>query len=167
MLARFSLPEHRLTWIVLLFSTTSLTMTGCGDSQFEFAPVSGQVLLDGKPVNGARVVFMPQASGDKLVVGPYSNGETDDEGRFQLESVEPRPNAGAVVGPHRVVVSTRKTHLDPEDRDIEIVDSPETIPWPYTNYKKTPLTFEVTPDGSETANFELSGELGQPRNRRR
>ena len=169
-LARFSatwLPGQQLIWIVLLLSTTSLSTIGCGNSQFEFAPVSGQILLDGKPVSGARVVFMPQANGDKLMVGPYSNGETDDEGRFQLESVEPRPNQGAVVGPHRVVISTRKTHLDPNDRDIEIVDSPETIPRPYTNYRKTPLSFDVPSDGSDEANFELDGKLGKLLNKRR
>ncbi|MEQ8209896.1 MAG: carboxypeptidase-like regulatory domain-containing protein [Lacipirellulaceae bacterium] len=140
---------------------------GCSDSKFEYAPVTGSVKLDGQPVSGARVVFMPQASGDSREAGPYSNGETDEQGNFQLSSVATDPREGAVVGNHRIVISTRKTHLDPENRDIEIVDSPETIPRPYTNYQKTPLTFEVSTDGKNEANFDLDGELGKrPKNRR-
>ena len=151
----------------LLFTVTAVLSIGCGDSRFKYAPVSGQVLLDGKPVSGARVVFMPRATGESHEAGPYSNGETDDEGRFQLESVEAKSRDGAVVGPHRVIISTRKSHLDPDDRDVEIIDSPEIIPWPYTNYKKTPLSFEVPAEGSEVANFELDGQLGKRQDRRR
>lgn len=140
---------------------------GCGDSQFEYAPVSGKVTLDGEPVSGARVVFMPQASGDSREAGPYSNGETDEQGNFELSSVATDPHDGAVVGNHRIVISTRKTHLDPDNRDIEIIDVPESIPRPYTNYQKTPLTFQVSTDGPNEAKFELDGELGKPQKKRR
>ncbi len=141
-----------------------LYAAGCGDARFDYAPVSGQVLLDGEPVEKARVVFMPRATGDSLEAGPYSNGETDSEGRFELRSVEARPHDGAVVGTHRVVVSTRRSRLDPEDPDIEIVTEPERIPRQYTNYRSTPLTIEVPEEGTETANFSLEPD---PPGRRR
>lgn len=143
------------------------TTLGCSESKFEYAPVSGSVKLDGQPVSGARVVFMPQASGESREAGPYSNGETDDQGNFELSSVDTDPRDGAVVGNHRIVISTRKTHLDPDNRDIEIIDVPESIPRSYTNYQKTPLTFQVSTDGKNEANFDLNGELGKPQKKRR
>ncbi len=132
-----------------------LFTVGCGRSKFEYAPVAGQILLDGNPVANARVVFMPTAAGADGEAGPYSNGETDQEGRYRLTSVSEHPMEGAVVGAHRVIVSTRKSHLDPNNRDIEIIDAREIIPQPYCDYRKTPLVFEVPAKGSASADFAL------------
>jgi hypothetical protein len=135
-----------------------LAVAGCGDSKFSYAPVAGQVLLDGKPVPNARVVFMPRTTREDGEAGPYSNGTTDDEGRFTLATVESDSKSGAVVGPHRVIVSTRQAHVEPNDPDIEIIDSPETIPRPYNHYRLTPLTFEVPPKGTTSADFKLDSK---------
>lgn len=133
----------------------AVSLAGCGGSKFDFASVSGQILLDGKPVENARVVFMPTASGKDGEAGPYSNGETDEQGRYKLESATEKSTKGAVVGFHRIIVSTRRSHLDPTNPDIEIVDVEESIPFPYYDYRRTPLEFEVTPEGSDSANFSL------------
>ncbi len=101
---------------------------------------------------------MPNTTSSDGEAGPYSNGETDDEGRYRLKSVEERPREGAVIGSHRIIVSTRKSHLDPEDRDIEIVDAEEIIPAPYYDYRNTPLTFSVPPGGSDSADFALKSK---------
>ncbi len=134
---------------------------GCGDSKFSFAPVAGQVLLDGKPVRNARVVFMPQTTRADGEAGPYSNGTTDEEGRFTLSSVQENSKSGAVVGPHRVIVSTRQSHVDPFNPDNVTIDSPETIPRLYTDYRLTPLTFDVPPGGTTTADFTLESKQQQ------
>jgi hypothetical protein len=132
--------------------------TGCGDSKFKFAPVEGRVLLDGHPVAKARVVFMPQASGADGEAGPYSGGETDADGRYSLASTEETPHAGAVVGSHRIVISTKRAHLHPTELDLEVIDSPETIPAEYTNYRLTPLTFDVPVGGTTSADFSLESQ---------
>lgn len=137
------------------FLLATLAMTGCGGSKFDFAPVSGKILLEGEPVNNARVVFMPRASGTDAEAGPYSNGETDEQGRYELRSATENSTRGAVVGSHRVIVSTRRSHLDPDNPDIEIIDAEERIPQPYNDYRKTPLEFDVPPEGSESADFSL------------
>lgn len=131
---------------------------GCGDGKFQFAPVEGRVLLDGQPVAKARVVFMPKASGADGEAGPYSSGETDSEGRYILSTLEEKPIAGAVVGSHRITISTRVAHLDPDKLDTEVIDSPETIPAEYTNYRLTPLTFDVPAGGSTSADFSLESQ---------
>ncbi|QDT69278.1 hypothetical protein MalM25_22140 [Planctomycetes bacterium MalM25] len=133
-----------------------LAAIGCNNSKFEFAEVQGSVTLDGQPVPEAKVVYMPVASNDDGEAGPYSQGVTDAEGRYTLKSVEPSPHKGAVVGQHKIVVSTKRAHLDPDKLDVEIIDSPETIPRQYTYYKRTPLTFEVPSGGTEIADFQLT-----------
>ena len=130
-------------------------VAGCSNSKFEFADVGGRVLLDGEPVNDARIVFMPVAQNEDGEAGPYSQGITDADGNYELRSVEESPRSGAVVGPHRIVVSTKKARLDPNQLDVEIIESPETIPWKYTYYKRTPLTFDVTREGTDSADFAL------------
>ncbi len=131
------------------------TFVGCSGSKFEFADVEGSVTLDGQPVPEAKVVYMPMASSDDGEAGPYSQGITDAEGRYTLSSVEPSPHDGAVVGQHKIVVSTKRAHLDPDRLDVEIIDSPETIPHQYTYYKRTPLTHEVPSGGTENADIQL------------
>lgn len=138
---------------------TLLVVTpGCGDGKFRFVPVEGRVLLDGRPVANARVVFMPQASGADGEAGPYSGGETYSEGRYSLSTLEESPHAGAVVGSHRITISTRVAHLHPTELDLEVIDSPETIPADYTNYRLTPLTFEVPASGTCAADFSLESQ---------
>lgn len=148
--------DRAIPFSVTLLAVIGLSMPlGCGGSKFEFADVSGRVMLDGSPVPEAKVVFMPTARNEGGESGPYSQGRTDAEGRFELATVEDSPRSGAVVGPHRVVVSTKRARLDPVNRDVEIVESPETIPWQYTYYKRTPLSYDVPSGGSDAAELLL------------
>lgn len=135
-----------------------LLIAGCNGSKFDFAPVSGQVSLNGEPVSGARVVFMPQDTLEDGESGPYSNGTTDGEGRFTLSSIEEVPRKGAVVGNHKVIISTKQSHLDPENRDVEIIDTPESIPWEFTHYRKTPLKSQVPAEGNDSVVFDLESK---------
>ena len=134
---------------------------GCADSKFEFAEVSGQIVLDGEPVSDAKVVFMPVTTNDDGESGPYSQGVTDPQGRYELRTQEEPSRRGAVVGRHRVIVSTKQAHLDPNVMDREIIDVPESIPWRYTYYRETPLAFDVARGGARDADFAL--ESSAPR----
>ena len=149
--------KHLKAEAALLLALLTIT-TGCGDSKFKFATVEGRVLLDGQPVAKARVVFMPQASGAEGEAGPYSGGKTDADGRYTLSSTEETPRAGAVVGAHRIIISTKRAHLHPTELDTEVIDSPETIPAEYTTYRLTPLTFDVPASGSTSADFSLESQ---------
>jgi hypothetical protein len=73
----------------------ALTATGCGQT----SSVKGRVLLDGQPVAGAAVLFMPDADGQ----GRPASGTTDSDGYFQLMTF--RPGDGAASGTYRIVVS--------------------------------------------------------------
>ncbi len=82
---------------VALSATALISMTGCGG---EFAPVSGTVTYDGEPVSKLRLVFSPEPIGEDYAVGPYSQGVTDEAGKFSLQTRYKDP--GAFIGKHRV-----------------------------------------------------------------
>lgn len=74
-------------------------LTGCGGG-LHLVAVRGQITLDGKPVKGAGVTFMPQ---DK---GPAAYGVTDQDGNYQLSTIN---SQGIVPGSYHVVVSLKES----------------------------------------------------------
>jgi hypothetical protein len=83
---------------VALSATALIAVTGCGGG--DFAPVSGTVNYDGKPVSKLQVVFSPEPIGENYAVGPYSMGVTDENGRFTLKTRYKDP--GAFIGKHQL-----------------------------------------------------------------
>ncbi|TWU22712.1 DUF4198 domain-containing protein [Bythopirellula polymerisocia] len=134
---------------------------GCSNTPYELVSVSGVVTLNGEPLSDATVSFEPNGAGKELV-GPGSMGTTDEQGAYELETY--KNESGAVVGFHTVRISTFKSEFKDfkNSDDLEIV-SKERVPWQYN--LNTQLTFEVPTEGTEGANFELTGEAPQLNNR--
>ena len=84
---------------IALLAIFSVTLTGCSGNG-DFAPVSGTVTYDGKPVPKLKVVFSPEPVGENYAVGPYSIGKTDDQGNFTLKTRY--DDVGAVIGKHKL-----------------------------------------------------------------
>ena len=136
----------------LLLNTGLLMMlaaVGCGGKGFRSAPVSGVVTLNGKPLAEATVIFQPAGSGNP---GPPSTATTDEEGRFTLLFSDQKP--GAVVGKHKVVVSTRQFHAQDENSDKEEEVVKEQVP---DAYRESPFEFEVPASGTNDAEINLMG----------
>lgn len=106
-----------------------LMLAGCGRGNVNVVPVSGIVTLDGNPVAAAYVTFLPQN-------GRPSVGRTDLDGRYELAFTG--KNKGALVGTHRVTVSTQQDAMP----DLGIEGAAEQIPEWYNS--KTQLILEVT-----------------------
>lgn len=81
-----------------LLAIFSIAISGCGSS--EFAPVSGTITNEGKPVGKLRVSFSPEPVGDNFSPGPYSSGTTDADGKFTLLTRHKDP--GAFIGAHKL-----------------------------------------------------------------
>ena len=129
---------------------------GCSESSkpYKTAPVSGVIKLDGQPLAAARVTFMPLPDGQSTrQSGPEAAGETDAAGRYSMTTVF--GDSGASIGKNRVMVSTRKTELDPTNPDRSKEVAKERVPGKYFT-DQAPLIFEVLPDGSKSADFELT-----------
>jgi hypothetical protein len=127
-----------------------VALAGCG-SEYQIAPVSGKITLDGEPLDGALVNFEPVRQGDSLEAGYGSNAECDANGAFSLKSLHGED--GAIVGPHRVLITTFKAKEGPNGETL--IWSQEKVPQRYMDYDK-PLTFEVPADGTSEANFDLT-----------
>ena len=133
----------------------------CGDSPFETAPVSGKVTLNGQPLADARITF--QSIGSEKEQGPGSATTTDAEGKFTLTTAE--GSRGATVGKHQVRISTLKMNEDKRTEDAGFLRRasnpanvlvPEKVPLKYG--RESPLTFDVPKGGTDSANFDLTGD---------
>ena len=132
-----------------------LVICGCSNTSkpYTTAPVSGIVTLDGQPLAAAHVTFMPVANpqgGSQS--GPEAAGDTDASGRYLLKTVF--GDTGASVGKNRVMITTRKTELDPSNPDRSKEVAKERVPMKYFT-EQAPLYFDVPQAGSQAANFEL------------
>jgi hypothetical protein len=138
----------------ILAAVCMCSLAGCTESSrpYQTAPVWGTVTLDGVPLADAHVTFMPvPASGRDA--GPEAAGNTDSHGRYSLETVF--GDRGASVGKNRVMISTRKTELDPANPDRPKEVAKERIPNKYFT-EQAPLVFDVPTRGTNAANFDLA-----------
>lgn len=98
-----------------LLGTALLVSTGCGGGDknpgVDLEPVTGTVLLDGSPVEGATVVFHGEQG---------ASGITDSSGKFTLTTFD--PGDGAKVGVYKVTVS--KSEMVGVDDSYNDVNSP-------------------------------------------
>ena len=70
---RCNILQVRVSWAILC-----VLWAGCGEG-LPLAPVAGVVTLDGQPVKGALLEFIPQQPG-----GSTSYGTTDEDGRYRM-----------------------------------------------------------------------------------
>ncbi len=73
----------------------TLAIAGCNKGP-ERVPVSGQVLIDGKPLTVGHIELHPTGA-------RRSQGKIDDKGRFTLYAKEPN-EPGVTIGEHDVVI---------------------------------------------------------------
>ncbi len=78
-------------------------MVGCGGSAIERFPVSGEVLIDGRPLGSGTIRFVPEE-------GRPSSAAIQSDGRFELasESVGRTKEIGVAPGHYRVQVASSK-----------------------------------------------------------
>jgi hypothetical protein len=125
-------------------------VAGCGQSDHKIAPVSGRVTLNQKPVAGVHVSFQPSAGGASGArAGFGSVGITDDQGRFQLKTID-SDRLGAVVGRHVVRLTAKELR---ESGSSEAAPAMKN-PLPPQSLDGS-LTFEVPAEGTDKANFDL------------
>jgi hypothetical protein len=92
-----------------------LVLAGCGRSRTPCVPVSGQVLLDGKPVSAGFIRLIPEK-------GRPASGTLDADGRFRLATYE--DGDGCILGTHTVVISEPAS---------DATKSPFPVPKKYTS----------------------------------
>jgi len=127
--------------ICLLAAFIGLSITGCGGDK-NVGRVQGTVTLDNQPLPNAKVIFEPEN-------GRPSGATTDEKGQYQLKYTS--DNNGALIGTHRVTISTRSSG----NPDEGIEPTPELVPAKYNSQSE--LVKEVT-KGKNIIDFNLTSE---------
>jgi len=145
----------------LLLVGLLITAIGCGPPgrglRVEF--VEGTVTLDGQPLDGVSITFIPLNEGDGT---ESAFGRSNDRGVFRLSSMNGDPDRGAVAGEYRIIAS--KTEVDdpwagmtPEEAQAAshlTASHTEILPAIYRDRQNTPLSATVNP-GRNTIDIEL------------
>lgn len=162
--------RHLIATSSLAFSLACVTLlSGCGGGApplpSGIVPVTGNVTLDGEPVSGAIVTFVPvQISGGGGAGVGAASGMTDSAGKYTLVGYEGRAN-GTLPGTYRVKIS-RLTRTDgsivipgPDDSPMQLLVSGarEQLPEKYSSDIRTTLVATVDPQGSPV-DFKLSSK---------
>jgi hypothetical protein len=134
-----------------------LVAAGCGSKGPNLPPqypVSGSITIDGKPLAGAGIMFLPR--GETRGTGAF--GMADAAGKYSLKTDHGGP--GAPEGEYAVtiskVVNRDGTPYVPKP-DVAEAGERETMPGFYSDSMKTVLTAKV-PQGGDTINFELKSK---------
>lgn len=125
-------------------SLLAAVVAGCGGGP-DVASVTGTVNLDGKPLEGAMVVFTPVAGGRS------SGGRTDATGHYELIFSEDRE--GALPGEHLVRVST----FQKGDPDSGKQGVPEKVPPKYNSRSELKKTVK---DEANVIDIDLESQPG-------
>lgn len=132
-----------------------LLATGCGgpdDGRMQVYPVSGQVLVDGQPAEGAEVVLYgatPELQG-RGTVAP--SAETDANGEFTLRSYD--PGDGAPAGEFKVTIVWPAP--PPQGADSEFYEPVDRLGGAYATPDATPLTVTIEKGSNSLPPFELN-----------
>jgi hypothetical protein len=125
-----------------------VALQGCSGSGVKYAPVSGKVTMDGKPLAKVNVIFIPLPTPGSDVAGDTAGGVTDENGQYTLKtSTHDGMKDGAQVGKHKVSISLQESR---GEGDRAIVR--EKLPKRYN--QDTELKADVTPD-SNHIDFDL------------
>lgn len=135
----------------LLIVIGGLFAAGCTKAPPPVVPVSGRVMLDGKPVPLAQVTFYPLFAGFGGEV--IAEGVTDENGRYELSCPL---GAGGCVGRHKVTVSDAPSPDQAREQSAEGTAAMRTYLRQITNrplgtafatLATTPLEVDVTDGG--------------------
>jgi len=150
----------RWSWAAVA-AAVALAGPGCGGGGK--VKVSGVVTLDGGPVEGATVTFVPVDKGS----GQMASGTTDKEGVFRLSTS--KPDDGAFPGEYKVTVvyaegaeapaaSGMKQAFEGLEKAKKQKQKPPRyrVPPRYGSPADTPLRQKVPPDGP--VSFDLKSK---------
>jgi hypothetical protein len=138
--------------VFFLFSLFVVFVTGCSD--VVGPKVKGQVLLDGKPVAGARVMFFGKGGGGSV---------TDSDGKFYLDGTTfktVQPGKYIVMVSKYVDMKTGKA-FEGEDYEQAVAagKAKSELPERYGRNEENPLTGIEIKDGmNELKPFELKSK---------
>lgn len=119
--------------LIAFVTSAALFLAGCGDAGPTLCEVEGTVTLDGKPVEGAELTFIPQNVPTTMV----SYGGTDAAGHYTLAFTATK--TGAIPATHHVRIEVGGKQKLPKKYEKEgsitadVKDGHNVIDFPLTS----------------------------------
>jgi hypothetical protein len=130
------------------------TLAGCGEKGLRTYPVTGTVMVDGQPAEGAMLIFVP-GEGSEEFLRQRPAGQTTADGKFQMTTFE--ANDGAPAGQYKVMI--RWMGANPQavsqPRDDRARGPADRLRGRYFNPETSGLTATVNEEATELPPFEL------------
>jgi len=154
--------SRALQYVNLALSGLLLMAVGCGPSSNKWTdmrqPVfkaSGVVLLDGKALEGAEVVFHAPE------IGLTATGRTDATGTFKLTTYE--EGDGFIEGTHSVSISKRvwiekPTRYDSQEEPQKALFPQELLAVKFTKHETSQLQATIEKRGKNSFEFVVSSK---------
>jgi hypothetical protein len=141
----------RSSLFLLVASIVSVSFgSGCGSRGGPpLGTVTGTVTLDGEPVPGVSVTFIPEDRGSP------SYGGTDENGVYRLFFNQNR--LGAEVGTHNVIIENREPETDDSGK---LIDDTPVVKIPKKYQQPGQLTADVG-SGRNNIDFDLEPDTKQ------
>ncbi len=142
----------RLVWLVPVLFGLCIGCRGGGSTTD--LPVSGRVVLDGKPAGGVLLEFIP--TGNTIGVGGHA--VSGDDGIFEV--LGRNGGRGLPAGEYRVTASRRRNpDGSPANLKLSPIESPavETLDACFTDRDQTPLRAKVPSEAPQDFAVRLAG----------
>jgi hypothetical protein len=148
---------------VYLVALLGVGLIGCGGKGT--SAVRGVVTLDGTPIAGATVLFMPDGQDG----GRPASGFASSDGTFRLTTY--KPNDGALPGQYRVLIQKTEAAPDRETAERSVMEKAKAkredssaqknhkpaLPEAYARFDTTPLRCTVPVTGTVTLDLHKGG----------
>jgi hypothetical protein len=134
-----------LIWVLLLLSGAAAG--GCGSGGPPHGTVTGTVSLDGQPVPGGMIMFIPDAASGTS--GPAAQAQIGSDGRFELAGSGGRKEV--LVGTYLVTVTGTQISSDSEGQ----AGMPVKLPERYQYEQSSGIKKEVV-EGPNAIDIELT-----------
>jgi hypothetical protein len=149
--ATVSLPS----WAIYVSGLAAIFFSGCGDGRIPTYPVTGSVSVNGRPAEGAIVVFCPLGTAAE-VEHLRPAGMADASGKFTLTTFE--PSDGAPSGEYKVLVKWPAPVPAAQERDARpggANKGPDRLRGKYYSIDSTPLKATIEEQSNDLPPFEL------------
>jgi hypothetical protein len=146
---RVPLRAHALCSFALLVAGVA-ALSGCGDGKLPLYPVTGTVLVDSKPAEGAMVIFCPvEGSSPPELLRERPFGNSGPDGKFLVTTF--LKDDGIPAGDYKILVkwAVRGPAFDERSGAVD------RLRGRYMNLENTPLTAKITGDSVELPPFDL------------
>ncbi|MGI9427250.1 MAG: carboxypeptidase regulatory-like domain-containing protein [Bythopirellula sp.] len=143
--------DRLLRYCFLLFLVGA---SGCGDGRIKTYPTTGTVLVNGKPAEGATVIYCPVGGSEEFAKErPWD--KTDGEGKYELTTFE--KGDGAPAGDYTVMIKwTGPPRAVPDGVDADRVTGPtDRLKGRYFHPQNSGLTATVEKDRNDIPPFDL------------